>query len=243
MEYRHELKFYVPEITLEKLKYRLDAIMELDSNQTEQEYTIRSLYFDDYGDTCYNETLAGKDNRYKYRIRFYRGNLDYINLEKKYKLHGMTKKESQNINIEQVKAYLAGDADKAYELGLLGHGNTSLNAENRRMSEMLTTQLLAANLKSGMRPKCIVEYDRCAYVEPIGNVRITFDRNIRGSRDIDRFLDTSEEFTMPVLPPEMHILEVKYDEFLPKHILQLIDINSLHRQSFSKYTTVREELG
>jgi hypothetical protein len=66
--------------------------------------------------------------------------------------------------------------------------------------------------------------------------------NLRGSMDTERFLDTSEEFAVSVMEPGMHILEVKYDEFLPKHILQLVDINNLHRQSFSKYAMVREEL-
>jgi hypothetical protein len=60
---------------------------------------------------------------------------------------------------------------------------------------------------------------------------------------VERFLDTTEEFTLPVVEQGMHILEVKYDEFLPKYILQLVDLNNLHRQSFSKYAMVREVLG
>ena len=222
MEYRHELKFLVPDLTLQKLKYRLEPVMERDEHQTEDFYTIRSLYFDDLFDSCLNENLAGVDDRFKYRVRFYRGNLDYINLEKKYKKRGMTKKESEAVTLEQVQAYLSGDADVA--------------------RERLTTEMYAAFLKTGMKPKCIVEYDRCAFVEPAGNVRITFDMNLRGSMDTERFLDTSEEFAVSVMEPGMHILEVKYDEFLPKHILQLVDINNLHRQSFSKYAMVREEL-
>lgn len=222
LEYRHELKFLVPEITLEKLKYRLEPFMDLDEHHPDEMYRIRSLYFDDYFDTCLNENLAGTDNRYKYRIRFYEDNLDFIKLEKKYKLHGMTKKEAESVSVSQVNSYLAGDSDVA---------------EGR-----LTTELLAANIKSGMRPKCIVEYDRYAFVEPVGNVRITFDMNLRGSTEVDRFLDTSEEFCLPVLEPGWHVLEVKYDEFLPRHILQLVDINNLHRQSFSKYAIIREEL-
>ena len=222
MEYRHELKFLVPDTTLEKIKYRLNPFMEIDEHQKSEFYTIRSLYFDDLFDSCLNENLAGTDNRFKYRIRFYRGNTDYINLEKKYKLRGMTKKDSENVDISMVNSFLQDNAD-------IGNGR-------------LTNELYASNLKSKMAPKCIVEYDRCAYVEPAGNVRITFDMNLRGSSDVDRFLDTSEEFAIPVMKPGWHILEVKYDEFLPRHILQLVDINSLYRQSFSKYAIVREEL-
>ena len=74
MEYRHELKFLVPDITLQKLRYRLSAVMDIDEHQQEESYNIRSLYFDDCFDKCLNENLAGTDDRYKYRIRLlYRG--------------------------------------------------------------------------------------------------------------------------------------------------------------------------
>ena len=223
MEYRHELKFLVSEITLEKLKYRLSAIMEMDEHHKDDFYTIRSLYFDDYYDSLYNENLAGTDNRYKYRIRYYGDNKDYINLEKKYKLRGMTKKVSELVDASYVQNCFEAVPESA--------------------SGQLTTELWAASIKTGMKPKCIVEYDRCAFVEPVGNVRITFDKNIRGSLDVERFLDSKPECTIPVLPAGQHILEVKYDEFLPRHILQLVDINNLQRQSFSKYATIREVLG
>ncbi len=213
MEYRHELKFLVPELTLEKLKYRLSTVMEMDSHQQGDSYRIRSLYFDDYFDKCLNENLAGTDNRYKYRVRLYDSDTSLVNLEKKYKYRGMTKKLSQPIDLE--KGFYESDGP-------------------------LSTELFMHHVKSGMQPKCIVEYDRAAFVEPVGNVRITFDMNLRGSADVERFLDFSEDFTFPVLPAGMHIIEVKYDEVLPRHILQLVDINTLQRQSISKYALVRE---
>lgn len=222
MEYRHELKFLVPDITLEKLRYRLSAVMDLDEHQSEESYNIRSLYFDDYFDKCLNENLAGTDDRFKYRIRMYRKSADYINLEKKYKYRQMTKKQAEPVDVDSVKQCLK---EGFYE-----------------SDGVLATELFAAYTKSGMRPKCIVEYDRCAFVEPVGNVRITFDMNLRGSAEVERFLDYSEDFTLPVLPAGLQILEVKYDELLPRHILQLVDINDLHRQSISKYALVREAI-
>ena len=221
MEYRHELKFLVPDITLEKLHHRLSQVMELDANQQDQSYRIRSLYFDDYFDKCLSENLAGTDDRFKYRIRLYKSNLDYINLEKKYKYRGMTKKQAERLDVETVKLCMTA----MHELNPTGP---------------LLTELYASFIKSGMRPKCIVEYDRCAFVEPVGNVRITFDMNLRGSGDVDRFLDFSEDFTLPAMAAGYHILEVKYDELLPKHILRLVDINNLQRQSISKYAYIRE---
>jgi len=219
MEYRHELKFLVPDLTLEKLRYRLSTVMDSDEHHPEG-YTIRSLYFDDYADKCWNENLAGTDNRYKYRIRLYEDNINYINLEKKYKYRGMTKKLMEPVDVDLVRSCLENGY---YE-----------------SAGKLATSLYAEHIKSGMRPKCIVEYDRYAFVEPIANVRITFDMNLRGSADVERFLDFNEDFMIPVFKAGMHVLEVKYDEFLPKHILRLVDLNDLDRQSVSKYALVRE---
>lgn len=222
MDYRHEYKFWVPDLTIMKLRQRLEPLMRYDDNQGDDFYKIKSLYFDDYYDTCLQENEAGVDNRRKYRIRYYNENLEYINLEKKSKLRGMTRKESEMLSADEVRAYIAG--------------------ENDLLRGDVTTELYLRQQKSGMRPKCIVEYDRLALVEDAGNVRITFDMNIRGSSDIDRFLDNDSDYMVPAMEPGYHVLEVKYDEFLPTYIRQAVDINSLHRQSVSKYALVRKAI-
>ncbi len=97
-------------------------------------------------------------------------------------------------------------------------------------------------IRKKLIPKCIVEYERFAFVESKGNVRITFDRNILGSRRTDRFYDTQID-GMPVMPWGYYILEIKYDELLPHYILAAVDTGNLRRQSFSKYYTTRKALG
>ena len=39
----------------------------------------------------------------------------------------------------------------------------------------------------------------------------------------------------PVLPAGMHVLEVKYDEFLPDVIARQLEIGKLRKTAFSKY--------
>ena len=39
----------------------------------------------------------------------------------------------------------------------------------------------------------------------------------------------------PVLPAGLHVLEVKYDEFLPDVIAQQLEIGKLRKTAFSKY--------
>jgi hypothetical protein len=72
-------------------------------------------------------------------------------------------------------------------------------------------------------------------VHPSGNVRITFDRNIMASRCCGEFLEERVCGMTPVLPAGLHVLEVKYDEFLPDVIAQQLEIGKLRQTAFSKY--------
>lgn len=222
MDYRHEIKFMVSDLELEKIKYRLDTIMSVDCHQIGDSYIVRSLYFDDIYNSCLEENMAGTDNRKKYRIRTYNRSSDMIRLEEKSKLRGMTRKMAQKISFEDTARYLNGES----------------SFDDNYLSAVLTTLMLSKN----MHPVCIVEYDRTAYIEEVGNVRITFDRDLRGSLYPEYFFDDTSDQMIPVLPNGIHVLEVKYDEFLPSYILQAIDINTLRKTSMSKYKIVRNVL-
>ncbi len=205
MRYRHELKFVISELLAQQIEFNIKHYMKLDGNHVESFYSVRSLYFDDIYDTCLNELDAGTDNRYKYRIRLYNGQTDTIHLEKKSKTHEMTFKETQNISKEEVSRIL-NDAAPG------GDGNLMLC-------------LIRDYYSRYMKPVCIVEYDRTAYTEECGNVRITFDRNVRGTYSIKNFLE-KEITEKRVIPEGQLILEVKYDEFLPSYFTSRINCPS-----------------
>ena len=221
MEYRHELKFPVSDAELEIIRYRIKPLMQADFQQKEGVYTVRSLYFDDLYDSCLRENANGEDNRRKFRIRIYNGNDEVIKLEKKIKLRGMTKKLDMEISKKDCIIYMAGKLPR-------------LHAENSDLEK----ELYAESRMKGMHPVCIVEYERTAYVERKGNVRITFDRNISGSERTEAFLD-KEISGVPLLPKGQHVLEVKYDELLPEYISEVLNLGILHRTSFSKYYYAR----
>ncbi|EOS31642.1 hypothetical protein C807_01508 [Lachnospiraceae bacterium 28-4] len=220
MVYRHELKFQVSLMELEKIKYRLESVLTYDSHQPGEFYTVRSLYFDDMYDSCLFENESGIGKRAKYRIRTYNGNMDWIHLEKKYKERELTGKQREEISLEECQALIR-------EEEMDGQGALMEEFFYKRQSK-------------GMRPKCIVEYDRCAMVSEVGNVRITFDMNIRGCSRPELFPGGSSDYFDDAMPPGIHILEVKYDELLPRYILQAVDLNTLQRQAVSKYCLVRE---
>jgi len=90
-----------------------------------------------------------------------------------------------------------------------------------------------------LRPVIIVEYDRIPYVYKNGNVRVTFDLNISSSVALRDF--TSETIPKrPVMPAGWHLMEVKFDEFLPDYIYNGLNLGSLQQSTFSKYYLCRK---
>lgn len=70
----NEYKYICDMRQLTEIKYRIAPFMKLDSHTGENTgYVIRSMYFDDYDNTCYYDNLNGADPRGKFRIRIYNG--------------------------------------------------------------------------------------------------------------------------------------------------------------------------
>ena len=82
-----------------------------------------------------------------------------------------------------------------------------------------------------------MDYTREAFTFSAGNVRVTLDYNIRtGLRSTD-FLNPD----CPTIPAgdSPNILEVKWDEFLPSVIRDIVQLESRHTSAFSKYAICR----
>lgn len=218
--FRHEYKYIISTGELEVLKNRINTIAKIDSNTNERLfYNVRSLYFDDYDNSCFYENESGIDNRDKYRARIYDGNTDCIFLEIKHKERGLGYKDSIQIDRTILESYLAGN---------------ELHSDNH----VINKYTLLRN-KEGLRPVIIVDYDRIPYVYELGNVRVTFDTNISSSVNTASFYD-SRIIKRPIMPQGQHIMEVKFDGFLPDVIKQILNLGELRRTSFSKYYLCRK---
>lgn len=90
----------------------------------------------------------------------------------------------------------------------------------------------------GLRPKVIVAYERKAYVFGPGNTRITLDRNVRASNRIEDF--GRDNISYDFLNDYDKVFEVKYDEFIPGFLLQLLELGNMQQTSYSKYQLCRE---
>lgn len=226
---RHELKFFINEGQHYLLSRALDRTLDRDPNGDENnEYAIRSLYFDTVFNTALYEKFDGVPNRNKYRIRIYNFSDRVIKMECKTKLDSLISKRSISIPRDLCEQLIAGDPT-----GLENTRSGLLNDVYREMTVNL------------LRPCVIVDYIREAYLHPAEEVRITFDKQLRtGMRSHDLFNPH-----LPTVPPFDHqlmILEVKYNQVLPPYIRDLLNTycpNAIS-SAISKYTWCRrfEEL-
>lgn len=220
-KYRHELKYVVDERDLMLVEYRLKNIMRMDTHGKNGVYEIRSAYFDDYWNTALTQNLQGVSPRFKYRIRMYNADSSYIQLEKKVKTHDLTNKESCRLSVDECK--------------LLMNGQYNILEEDHEFLKGFK----AYAIHRLVMPRVIVIYDRTAFVCKEGNVRITFDKNISSSSQMDHFFD-KQILKRPVMPMGKHVLEVKYDEFIPKYIKDVLNIGKMERTTYSKYLMCRK---
>ena len=99
--FRHELKYRISEEQRDILIARIKDILPRDKNAVNGQYMIRSLYFDDYWKSAYDEKMAGTLSRKKYRIRIYDYSDRVIKLECKHKQGQYIYKESANLTREE----------------------------------------------------------------------------------------------------------------------------------------------
>lgn len=223
--YRHEYKYILSQAQILMEDAKINTIAELDSYVGEQGYyNIRSLYFDDYENSCFMANENGIDNREKYRIRIYNGVKERIKLELKQKCHGMTLKRNCGISLQQCEMLMAGrvPSDIKEDQQVLW-----------KLAYLMETRL--------MMPKIIVDYDRIPYVyrPDDANVRITFDKNIKSINDTNTFLDLKVG-GRGILPVGSVLMEVKFDDFIPDEIYSLLQLNGLQVSTFSKYYLCRK---
>ncbi len=221
MQFRHEFKQNINYCDYIAVRARLRAVLKPDrlASQTGV-YLIRSLYFDNADDKALREKAEGVNIREKFRLRYYNNDDSFIRLEKKSKINGLCSKQSTEVTREMCESIIKGKTAFLIDSG-----------------DPLLTDIYSKMKYQQLRPKTIVEYTREAYIFPAGNVRITFDSNIRsGITSTDFF---SKELVTLGAPDSGIILEVKYDAFIPQFISDVLQMNNRRTTGFSKYAACR----
>ena len=220
IRYRHEWKHEISHVDLLSIRQRLRAVAQADPHVRDGKYLIRSLYFDNLNDKALREKIDGVNRREKFRIRYYNGDPSLIHLEKKSRLNGLGTKFSAQLTAEEAQRIVDGDLDWMMD-----------------PDRPLLQELYCKMRYQGMRPKTIVDYTREPFIYGPGNVRVTFDYNIRTGLGCTDFLNP-DCITVPA-PDAGIILEVKWDAFLPSVIRDAVQTPGRRVTAFSKYAQCR----
>lgn len=221
MQLRHEYKFYLNYIDYVVIRTRLQAVMQADTHVSGGKYKIRSLYFDNATDKALREKADGVSQREKFRIRCYNSDYDFIRLEKKLKTGGLGTKISARLTREETQKIIDGDIEFM-----------------RESSQAVVAELYGKMKFQGLRPKTIVDYTREPFIYSAGNVRVTLDYDIRtGLGSIDML---NPDVPTVATNQGLVILEVKYDDFLPDVIRDIVQMKSREVSAFSKYMSCRK---
>ncbi len=221
--FRQEIKSLLSPTQALLLENRISAVLQPDMHAgPEGAYFIRSIYFDTGNDKAYREKLMGVSEREKYRIRMYDLDAATVQLERKEKKESLIHKEAVSISRECADQMVKGNFE-----GLLAYDHP------------LAADMYSKAKAEQLKPVVVVDYYRKAYTYPAGNVRITFDYRLQSKRIEDGVWNRNALYDVL---GENTVLEIKFNQYIPEHIRQLLCSVTTQRMAVSKYTLCRENL-
>ena len=214
---RKEIKFEINREEYDNINKKLSEIADKSQSILKKEqYTVKSIYFDNIYNLALQENIDGVSYREKYRIRMYDNNEKSIFLEKKIKKEDSIFKFRERITKQDVIKICNIEIDNF------------LNETDLKKDFYINTRTKL------LKPKLIIEYDRIAFEHNLTNTRITLDSSLNKDENIlDFFKECNKNSKI-----YKYILEVKYEDVIPKFILESLKIN-IQRQKSSKYVTMR----
>ncbi|MBO4854439.1 MAG: polyphosphate polymerase domain-containing protein [Oscillospiraceae bacterium] len=207
-----------------ELKYLIDARQtayvkqELAGHMTMDEYgrtSIASLYYDTPDHRLIRASMEHTPYKEKIRLRSYglATASSPVFLELKRKAHGIVYKRRVQSTVAQVQQFFGGGSCSGDQIG----------REITYFRDCYRT----------LTPACLILYDREAYREPEGDVRLTVD--YRPRYRLDPLDLTSSMDGIPLLPEGYAILEIKVQQSVPLWLTKLLDAGQIRKTSFSKY--------
>ena len=211
---RYELKYLLSREQTDYLRKRLAGHMEVDKYG---KTSIASLYYDTPSYQLIRTSVEKPPFKEKIRLRSYGIATEEspVYLELKRKAYGIVYKRRVETTIPLVHRFFAGEGD------ICSPGQ--INKEITTFRDYYKTLV----------PACLIIYDRVAYFEPGGDLRLTIDENPRYRTD-DLTLTKSME-GKPLLDDGWTILEVKVQEAMPLWLTSILSEGKIYKGSFSKY--------
>ncbi|MBQ7277294.1 MAG: polyphosphate polymerase domain-containing protein [Bacilli bacterium] len=211
---RYEMKYILNKEQAEYLVEALKGHMEVD------EYgktSIASLYYDTPNFRLIRNSIEKPEFKEKLRLRSYglAKPSKPVFLELKRKAQGIVYKRRVVTNVEDVNRFLSGESN------IFANGQIAKEITYFR------------DYYGSLIPSCLIIYDRVAYFEPGGDLRLTIDYNPRYRLD-NLNLDTSME-GISLLNEGEAILEIKVQEAMPLWLSNILSKGKIYKNSFSKY--------
>ncbi len=211
---RYELKYLLDGRQTAFLKNRLEGHMALDAYGRT---SIASLYYDTPDRRLIRTSLEKPAFKEKVRLRSYglASEESPVFLELKRKTFDVVYKRRVQTTVPLVKKFFEGGGD------ICAAGQ--INREITYFRDYYQT----------LAPACLIIYDREAYYENGGDLRLTIDHHPRYRV---QELDLCRSMEGISLLPEGHtILEIKVQQAMPLWLTALLDEGRIYKSSFSKY--------
>lgn len=211
---RYEMKYLLNEEQTAFFREQLKGHMEVDEfGRT----SIASLYYDTPDYRLIRTSIEKPVFKEKIRLRSYglATESSPVFLELKRKAYGIVYKRRVETTIPLVGKFFAGEGD----ICAGGQINREITAFRDYYQSLV--------------PACLIIYDRTAYFEPGGDLRLTIDEDPRYRAD-DLSLTRSME-GISLLKKGWTILEIKVQEAMPLWLTEIISGGKITIGSFSKY--------
>ena len=221
---RYEIKYLLAARELPAIEQALSGFLKADVNGVHSGgYYNHSIYFDSPDYRYYCEKREGDLIRLKPRIRVYRTERQdsprNIYLELKGRYGRIVTKRRATI-------------DRALAERLLGNGQFEAGDQSAGRAALNEFLYLLHRFRLG--PCVSVLYHRSAFFGAFyPNVRVTFDRVVRCSRDTT--LDTPDDAFIPTVPASQVVMELKYNDKVPLMLLKRIHSLGLNQATVSKF--------
>lgn len=228
---RYECKYYLAPAQFEAVMRWIAPYIQPDpfaSHHPGYRYLLSSLYLDSPDQRLARMTREGMRNRFKLRIRSYSDAADSpIYFEIKRRIDGVIDKTRIRLHRAEALALLEGRL------------RPSEAARGEALHDLETFMGLAE--KTGAQPMVRVRYEREAYQATHGEpVRLTFDRQLSYAfTSTPNFMVHGPGWSF--VPTQGIIFEIKFPDYFPFWVDELIHGCQLQRVSIAKYVITLDD--
>jgi VTC domain len=215
---RFEFKYVMPFQSAMEFVSQISDKMKLDTHAgPDGAYKINSLYYDSESLDFFWEKIEGIKVRRKLRIRTYGTDkpTDAF-IEIKQRIDKTVQKMRVKLKYQQALEILE-------------------NKNSGEIKDKILDQALYLVDHYALKPQAVISYDRYPFMGIYDQgLRITVDTNLRCQSDRTDEIN-SREFSPYFLPPEFSILEIKFNDVVPRWLVNHIGYFQCNLRRISKY--------